>query len=158
MKTDWSLKTSGTVFCRRRELEPLDWDFRVTLHRPSAIDPLTRVHTKAHTRASMRCFRYFNTYPRYFDKIMLSLYFYKFPTCFWQIYLFFYILYVFFVSPYHYRDAFMHHTMHVLDAPGHTHTPTHTGLFCDGTRRYGVPAPFSQSKEQKLFVMYIITE
>jgi len=26
----------------------------------------------------------------------------------------FYILYVFFVSP---HDAFMHHTMHVLDAP-----------------------------------------
>src|SRR6218665_3144550 len=29
----------------------------------------------------------------------------------------FYILYVFFVSPYFYHDAFMHHTMHVLDAP-----------------------------------------
>jgi len=32
----------------------------------------------------------------------------------------FYRLYVFFVSPYFYHDAFMHHTMHVglLDAPG----------------------------------------
>jgi len=25
---------------------------------------------------------------------------------------------VFFVSPYFYHDAFMHHTMHLLDAPG----------------------------------------
>jgi len=32
------------------------------------------------------------------------------------------------------------------------------GLFCDGTRRYGVPAPFFPSKEKKLFVMYIISE
>jgi len=30
---------------------------------------------------------------------------------------FFYILYVYFVSPYFYHDAFMHHAMHVLDAP-----------------------------------------
>jgi len=27
------------------------------------------------------------------------------------------MLYVFFVSPYFDHDAFMHHTMHVLDAP-----------------------------------------
>jgi len=33
-----------------------------------------------------------------------------------------------------------------------------TGLFCDGTRRYGVPAPFFQSKEKTVFVMYIINE
>src|SRR6218665_3442029 len=32
------------------------------------------------------------------------------------------------------------------------------GLFCDGTRWYGVPVPFFQSKEKKLFVMYIINE
>jgi len=32
------------------------------------------------------------------------------------------------------------------------------GFFCDGTRRYGVPAPFFQNKEKKIFVMYIITE
>jgi len=31
-----------------------------------------------------------------------------------------------------------------------------SGLFC--TRRYGVPARFFQSKETKLFVMYIINE
>jgi len=32
--------------------------------------------------------------------------------------MFFYILYVFFVFPEFDHDAFMHHTMHVLDAPG----------------------------------------
>jgi len=32
------------------------------------------------------------------------------------------------------------------------------GFFCDGTRRYGVPAPFFQSKEKKLFVMYILNK
>jgi len=32
------------------------------------------------------------------------------------------------------------------------------GLYCDGTRRYGVPAPFFPSKETKLFVMYITNE
>src|SRR6218665_1021856 len=31
-----------------------------------------------------------------------------------------------------------------------------SGFFYYGTRRYGVPAPFFQSKEKKLFVMYII--
>src|SRR6218665_2313593 len=36
--------------------------------------------------------------------------------CFRQIYVSF-IYFVFFVSPYFYYDAFMHHTMHVLDAP-----------------------------------------
>src|SRR6218665_2500259 len=36
----------------------------------------------------------------------------------------FYMLYVYFVSPYFAHDAFMHHTMHVMDAPaclGHHH-------------------------------------
>jgi len=28
------------------------------------------------------------------------------------------------------------------------------GLFCDGTRRYGVPAPIFQSKEQIFFNVY----
>ena len=32
------------------------------------------------------------------------------------------------------------------------------GLFCDGTRRYGVPAPFFQVKKKQLFVMYIVNE
>jgi len=31
-------------------------------------------------------------------------------------------------------------------------------FFCDGTRRYGVPAPFFPSKEKQLFVMYIVNE
>ena len=34
----------------------------------------------------------------------------------------------------------------------------HQGFICDGARRYGVPAPFFQSKEKKLFVMCIINE
>ena len=28
------------------------------------------------------------------------------------------------------------------------------GLFCDGTRRYGVPAPFFQSKEKNICNVY----
>ena len=32
------------------------------------------------------------------------------------------------------------------------------GLFCDGTRRYGVPAPFFQVNKKQLFVMYIVNE
>jgi len=43
-------------------------------------------------------------------------YFYKFPSDFVKFTCFF-ILYVFFLSPYFDHDAFMHHTMHVLDAP-----------------------------------------
>ena len=55
-------------------------------------------------------FREIFLFPPYFFKIVLPD-FVKF-TCF-------YILYVYFVSPcYFYHDAFMHHTMHALDAPG----------------------------------------
>jgi len=36
------------------------------------------------------------------------------------MYVFFTYFMCFFVSPYFYHDAFMHHTMQVLDAPGHT--------------------------------------
>ena len=35
---------------------------------------------------------------------------------------------------------------------------TKSGLFCDGTRRYGVPAPFFQVKTKQLFAMYIVNE
>jgi len=38
------------------------------------------------------------------------------------------------------------------------YTYMYTGLFCDGMRRYGVPAPFFQVKKRKLFEMYIINE
>jgi len=38
------------------------------------------------------------------------------------------VLYVFFVSPYFDHDAFMHHTMHVLDAPGQSIAKTITRL------------------------------
>jgi len=43
----------------------------------------------------------------------------NFPHCFFLNSPAFYILYVYFVSPYFDHDAFMHHPMHVLDAPGH---------------------------------------
>ena len=33
-----------------------------------------------------------------------------------------------------------------------------SGLFSDGTRRYGVPAPFSKSRKKELFLMYSITD
>src|SRR6218665_427031 len=45
-----------------------------------------------------------NYYSSYFFKFFVRF------TCF-------YILFLFFVSPYVDHDAFMHHTMHVLDAP-----------------------------------------
>jgi len=62
-------------------------------------------------------FRYFNTFPPVFRKIShFSLYIYKFPPDFVKFTRFFYILCVF-DSPYFHHDAFMQHTMHVLDAP-----------------------------------------
>ena len=56
-------------------------------------------------------------FPLYRENYYFPPYFGQFPPCFRQIHLFFYILYVYFVSPYFYHDAFMHHPMHVLDAP-----------------------------------------
>src|SRR6218665_1558582 len=43
---------------------------------------------------------------------------FKIAPFFLQIYVSFTYFMCFFVSPYFYHDAFMHHTMHVLDAPG----------------------------------------
>ena len=51
-----------------------------------------------------------------FHEIVLFPYFSKFTPDFVK-FTCFYILYMFFVSPYFDDDAFMHHTMHVLDAP-----------------------------------------
>jgi len=71
-------------------------------------------------------FRCFSTFPPYFGKIFISPHFFKFPLWFRQIYVyFFYLLYVFFVSPSLTMMHLWHHTMHVhvLDAsayePGH---------------------------------------
>src|SRR6218665_1837464 len=50
-------------------------------------------------------------------KLFIS-YFYKFPPLVSPNSPAFYILYVYFVPPYFDHDAFMHHPMHVLDAPG----------------------------------------
>src|SRR6218665_2037544 len=53
----------------------------------------------------------------YFAKIILSpFYFFKFHSDFVKLTCF-YMPYVFFVPPCFDHDAFMHHTMHVLDAP-----------------------------------------
>src|SRR6218665_504464 len=49
-------------------------------------------------------------FPPYFDKCS-PLFYTNSPA--------FYILYMYFVSPYFYHDAFMHHPTHVLDAPGY---------------------------------------
>ena len=64
---------------------------------------------------------------QYISPISLCFKKYSFPPIFTNFPLFsenylrvFYILYVFFVSPYFYHDAFMHHTMDVLEAPEHS--------------------------------------
>jgi len=62
----------------------------------------------------------FSTFPSYLAKIIISpLYFEKFPPLFSKNSPSFYILYVYFVSPYFDHDAFMHHPMRVLGAPAH---------------------------------------
>ena len=60
------------------------------------------------------CFN--NTFPPCFAKIILSPYFYKFSPYFRQIHLLF--TYFTCIPPYFDHDTFMHHPMHVLDAPG----------------------------------------
>jgi len=62
------------------------------------------------------CFRSFSPFSSISEKCSFSSYFCKFPPWFRKI-CFFYILSVTFVFPYFDHDAFMHHTMHVLDAP-----------------------------------------
>src|SRR6218665_1239422 len=62
-------------------------------------------------------FHYFNTFPLFRQNYSFLPTFTNVPSVFGK-FTCFYILYVFFVSPYFYHDAFMHHTKHVLDAPG----------------------------------------
>jgi len=71
-------------------------------------------------------FLYFRIFPLFFLLQYISPCFAKiiiFTPTFTKLPLFsknsrvFYMLYVYFVSPYFDHDAFMHHTMHVLDAP-----------------------------------------
>jgi len=52
-----------------------------------------------------------------FRKILNFPLLFQISPGFRKLYVFFYILYVFLVSPYFDHDAFMHHTMHILDAP-----------------------------------------
>ena len=62
-------------------------------------------------------FRFFGKSPPISGKL-LSPYFLKVPTDFVQFTCFIYFM-CFSFLPYFDHDAFMHHTMHVLDAPGH---------------------------------------
>src|SRR6218665_2642606 len=82
------------------------------------------------------CFRSFSTFPPYFA------YFSKFPPLISYNLPVFYILYVFFVSPYFDHDAFMHHTMHVLDAPAEN-------LYRAPSRNYSKALP-AMTKEKGL--------
>ena len=68
-------------------------------------------------RISLPIFAISIHFPSYFDKIILSHpTFINFPLFSANLRVF-YILCVFRFTPYFYHDAFMHHTMHVLDAP-----------------------------------------
>src|SRR6218665_238303 len=62
-------------------------------------------------------FRSFNTYSPYFATFFFSPTFPNFPPNFLKFKCFFYIFYMFFISPYFDRTAITHHTMHVLYAP-----------------------------------------
>src|SRR6218665_126411 len=59
----------------------------------------------------------FSTFPPVSRKLLFPPYFQKFSPLFSKNSPAFYILFVYFVSPYFDHDAFMHHPMHVLDAP-----------------------------------------
>ena len=63
---------------------------------------------------------YFNSFSPFFSifkQNSFSPYFCKFLSWFRKISVFFYILSAIFFAPYYDHDAFMHHTMHVLDGP-----------------------------------------
>jgi len=60
----------------------------------------------------------FSTFPPVSRKLLFPPYFEKFPPLYKNSPAF-YILYVYFVSPYFDHDAFMHHPMHVLNAPAY---------------------------------------
>jgi len=61
-------------------------------------------------------------FPQCFAKIITAPYFGKFLPCFIKIYLHFAYFMCISFSPYFDHDAFMHHPMHVLDAPDKTYT------------------------------------
>src|SRR6218665_2170867 len=72
-------------------------------------------------------FRYFNTFPPYFDKIILSPTFKNAPLFSANLRVFLHTLCVF-RPPYFYHHSFIHHTMHVLDAPA---------ILCERASAYG---------------------
>jgi len=59
----------------------------------------------------------FSTFPLYFPKIIISPTLKNCPPCFRNIHLLLHTFCAFRFSPYFDHDAFMHHPMHVLDAP-----------------------------------------
>src|SRR6218665_636857 len=67
------------------------------------------------------CFHCFSTFPPCFDKFFLCPLISQISPCFRQIHLLF--TYFTCISPYFDHDAFMHHPMHVLDAPGCRQAP-----------------------------------
>src|SRR6218665_1144389 len=66
-------------------------------------------------------FPYFSTFPPVSRKLLFPPYFEKFPHCFPKIHLLFTYFMCISFPPYFDHDAFMHHPMHVLDAPGFEH-------------------------------------
>src|SRR6218665_893367 len=66
-------------------------------------------------------FRSFSTFPPVSRKLFFPPYFYNFPPVLGKFTCFLHTLRVF-RSPYFDHDAFMHHPMHVLDAPGNMST------------------------------------
>ena len=62
-------------------------------------------------------FSLFQYIPPCFAKIIIPPYFDKFPPCFRQTHLLFTYFTCISFLPYFDHDAFMHHPMHVLDAP-----------------------------------------
>ena len=65
-------------------------------------------------------FSCFSTFPPVSRKLLFPPYFHKFPLCFKQFHLLFTYFTCISFPPYFDHDAFMHHPMHVLDAPART--------------------------------------
>src|SRR6218665_220174 len=59
----------------------------------------------------------FGTFPPVSQKLLFPPYFQNFPLCFRKIHLLFTCFLCISFPPYFYHNAFLHHPMHVLDAP-----------------------------------------
>src|SRR6218665_1771355 len=73
-------------------------------------------------------FRCFHTFPTISENFLFSPYFSNSPLILLNLLVFTYILD--FLFPHYFdHDAFMHHTMHVLDAPENISRPLHTHIY-----------------------------